>query len=285
MPEAHLPEDTLDPTALADEPVREATAEERSAEEAQARRLAERYRLEFQDMNHFRIDQELFRSIPADLMLRYGFVPYRRDGRSLGQMARDELGPIGGAVALIGVMAIMIILIAVLGLVIARNGGHSLNYELVLAVQRALGLERRVAGAAVVSLEAARLGMARSVVAIGPAGLWRSGMPVRTQRMFYAAMLMGQLLRPPADGVLRTGQGRVAALGVAAIAVLCEKRTYFGFEIIRGSCGNLRRGRLADRHQRNQCQPENTHARETHIHGRSFSLRRTVELDSATWRC
>ena len=40
-----------------------------------ARRLAERYRLEFLDMNQFRIDQELFRSIPADLMLRYGFVP------------------------------------------------------------------------------------------------------------------------------------------------------------------------------------------------------------------
>ena len=44
----------------------------------------------------------------------------RRDGRSLGQMARDELGPIGGAVALIGVLAIMIILIAVLGLVVVN---------------------------------------------------------------------------------------------------------------------------------------------------------------------
>jgi hypothetical protein len=30
------------------------------------RRLAERYRLEFLDMHEFRIDQELFRSIPAD---------------------------------------------------------------------------------------------------------------------------------------------------------------------------------------------------------------------------
>ena len=48
------------------------------------------------------------------------FCSVRRDGRSLGQMARDELGPIGGAVALIGVMAIMIILIAVLGLVVVN---------------------------------------------------------------------------------------------------------------------------------------------------------------------
>src|SRR5436189_5798401 len=48
-----------------------------------AQRLAERYRLEFVDMDHFPIDQELFRSIPADLMLRYGFVPYKREGKSL----------------------------------------------------------------------------------------------------------------------------------------------------------------------------------------------------------
>src|SRR5262245_66697357 len=76
------PEGALDPEALIDEPV-EVSAEERSAEEAAARRLAERYRLEFLDMHEFRIDQELFRSIPADLMLRYGFVPYRRYGQAL----------------------------------------------------------------------------------------------------------------------------------------------------------------------------------------------------------
>src|SRR5205807_107893 len=59
------------------------TVEEYSADVARARALAERYRVEFVDMDEFRIDQELFRSIPADLMLRYGFVPYRRDGKSL----------------------------------------------------------------------------------------------------------------------------------------------------------------------------------------------------------
>ena len=42
----------------------------------------------------------------------------RRDGKSLGQMARDELGPIGGWAAIIGVMTIMIIIIAVLGVVV-----------------------------------------------------------------------------------------------------------------------------------------------------------------------
>jgi carbon starvation protein len=53
------------------------------------------------------------------------FCSIRRNGRSLGQMARDELGPIGGAAALIGVMMIMIILIAVLGLVVVNAMKHS----------------------------------------------------------------------------------------------------------------------------------------------------------------
>src|SRR5689334_3858836 len=54
-----------------------------AAEEVQARRLATRYQLEFVDLDHFHIDHSLFRSIPADLMLRYGFVPYRREGQTL----------------------------------------------------------------------------------------------------------------------------------------------------------------------------------------------------------
>jgi type IV pilus assembly protein PilB len=64
-------------------------ADEQHAELEQARRLAERYRVEFVDMDTFRIDQELFRSIPADLMLRYNFVPYRREGRTLVIVVSD----------------------------------------------------------------------------------------------------------------------------------------------------------------------------------------------------
>ena len=63
--------------------------EEYSEELARARTLAERYRLDFIDMEEFRIDQDLFRSIPADLMLRYGFVPHRREGRSLVIVVSD----------------------------------------------------------------------------------------------------------------------------------------------------------------------------------------------------
>jgi type IV pilus assembly protein PilB len=60
-----------------------------AAELASARRLADRYRLELVDMDQFRIDQELFRAIPADLMLRYGFVPYRRDDHALVIVVSD----------------------------------------------------------------------------------------------------------------------------------------------------------------------------------------------------
>ena len=67
----------------------ETSAAERAAESAQARRLAERYRLEFVELSQFSIDHELFRAIPADLMLRYGFVPYRREGQSLVIVVSD----------------------------------------------------------------------------------------------------------------------------------------------------------------------------------------------------
>lgn len=53
------------------------------------------------------------------------FCSMRRDGRSLGQMARDELGPVGGFAALIATFLIMIILIAVLGLVVVNAMKHS----------------------------------------------------------------------------------------------------------------------------------------------------------------
>ena len=59
------------------------------AEIEQAKRLADRWHLQFVDMGTFRIDQELFRSIPADLMLRYGFVPYRRAGKMLEIVVSD----------------------------------------------------------------------------------------------------------------------------------------------------------------------------------------------------
>ena len=75
--------------ATVDQPNLVTTPEDYSEEIARARKLAERYHVEFVDMDEFRIDQELFRSIPADLMLRYGFVPYRREGKALVIVVSD----------------------------------------------------------------------------------------------------------------------------------------------------------------------------------------------------
>jgi carbon starvation protein len=48
------------------------------------------------------------------------FCSTRRRGKSLGQMIHEEVGPVAGTLALISIIAIMIILIAVLGLVVVR---------------------------------------------------------------------------------------------------------------------------------------------------------------------
>ena len=51
------------------------TARNDAAEHEQAHRLAERYRCPFVDLREQRIDPDLFRSIPAEMMFRYNFVP------------------------------------------------------------------------------------------------------------------------------------------------------------------------------------------------------------------
>jgi carbon starvation protein len=48
------------------------------------------------------------------------FFSMRRNGKSLGQMAREEIGVVGGVAALVGVFSIMIILLAVLALVVVN---------------------------------------------------------------------------------------------------------------------------------------------------------------------
>src|ERR1700722_16111992 len=52
-------------------------------ESERSRRLAERYRCAFVDLNEVRIDPELFRSIPAELMFRFNFVPLEASGGQL----------------------------------------------------------------------------------------------------------------------------------------------------------------------------------------------------------
>ena len=53
-----------------------------------------------------------------DFVILFGSI--RRDGKSLGQIAREEVGKVGGFTALITVLLIMIILLAVIGLVVVN---------------------------------------------------------------------------------------------------------------------------------------------------------------------
>src|SRR6202047_3515614 len=48
------------------------------------------------------------------------FLSTRRDGKTLGDMVRSEMGPVAGAIALIGGMLIMVILLAVVALVVVK---------------------------------------------------------------------------------------------------------------------------------------------------------------------
>src|ERR1700720_1390264 len=48
------------------------------------------------------------------------FCSMRRNGKSLGQMAREEIGKVGGITALLTVLLIMVILLAVVGLVVVK---------------------------------------------------------------------------------------------------------------------------------------------------------------------
>ena len=53
------------------------------------------------------------------------FCSLRRDGRSLGEMVKIEMGPLAGGIALIGALGIMIIILAALGLVVVKALGES----------------------------------------------------------------------------------------------------------------------------------------------------------------
>jgi carbon starvation protein len=70
------------------------------------------------------------------------FASVRRDGKSLGQIAREEIGPVGGVAALVAVFAIMIIILAVLALVFVnatKNSPWSL-FTIACTIPIAIGL-------------------------------------------------------------------------------------------------------------------------------------------------
>jgi carbon starvation protein len=102
------------------------------------------------------------------------FFSMRRDGKSLGQMAREEVGPVGGAAALIAVFAIMIILLAVLALVVVNALANSPwgTFALAMTIPIALfmGFYLRVLRPGRV-MEATAIGVTLLLAAIAGGGL------------------------------------------------------------------------------------------------------------------
>src|SRR4051812_44084898 len=102
------------------------------------------------------------------------FFSMRRDGKSLGQMARDEIGPVGGAAALIAVLSIMVILLAVLALVVvnalANSPWGTFSIAMTIPIAFLMGFYMRVLRPGRV-LEATAIGVTALLIAIALGGV------------------------------------------------------------------------------------------------------------------
>jgi carbon starvation protein len=102
------------------------------------------------------------------------FFSMRRDGKSLGQMVRDEVGLVGGIAALVAVFTIMIILLAVLALVVvnalANSPWGTFSLALTIPIALFMGFYMRVLRPGAV-VETSLIGVALLLLAI-VAGGW-----------------------------------------------------------------------------------------------------------------
>ncbi len=97
------------------------------------------------------------------------FFSMRRDGKTLGQMAREEIGSVGGTAALVAVLAIMVILLAVLALVVvnalAASPWGSFSIAMTLPIALLMGFYLRFLRPGRV-LEVSLIGVALLILAI-----------------------------------------------------------------------------------------------------------------------
>ncbi len=165
------------------------------------------------------------------------FCSMRRNGKTLGQMAREEIGKVGGFVALITVLLIMVILLAVVGLVVvnALKGSPWGTFTIALTMPVALfmGLYLRFIRPGKV-LECSLIGFALVMLSIF-AGQWvsqspslaavftLSGVSIALIVMLYgfmASILPVWLLLAPRDYLstfVKLGVVFLLALGILAV--------------------------------------------------------------------
>ncbi|HET9653861.1 MAG TPA: carbon starvation CstA family protein [Kineosporiaceae bacterium] len=162
------------------------------------------------------------------------FFSLRRNGRSLGQMVRDEVGVIGGIAALVAVFAIMIILLAVLALVVvnalAASPWGTFSISMTIPIALFMGFYLRVLRPGRV-IEVSVIGVALLLAAI-VAGNWvqesslAGAFTLTPQQLvialvvygFVASVLPVWMLLAPRD-YLSTFM-KIGAIGLLAVGVL-----------------------------------------------------------------
>ena len=120
----------------------------------------------------------------------------RRDGKSLGEMAREEIGPVAGFTGMIAVLGIMIVLIAVLGLVVVNalkaSPWGTVTIGLTIPIAMLMGVYMRWLRPGRV-LEASAIGLVLLAVALF-AGRWVAATPALASAFTLSGRTLALLL-------------------------------------------------------------------------------------------
>ena len=176
------------------------------------------------------------------------FFSMRRDGKSLGQMARDEIGPVGGVAALIAVFSIMIILLAVLALVVVNALAQSpwgvFSIAMTIPIALFMGFYMRVIRPGRV-LETTAIGVGLLMLAIVAGGWvddssWADTFRLSPETLaiclvvygFFASVLPVWLLLAPRDYLstfMKVGVILLLAVGIVVTAPQLENEAVTEF--------------------------------------------------------
>jgi carbon starvation protein len=166
------------------------------------------------------------------------FASIRRNGKSLGQMLKEEINPVIGMIAMISVLAIMTILLAVLGLVVVKALAESpwglFTIALTIPIALIMGLWHRYGGGSVRTITVfgvvallASVWAGRYLPAWGMEGMFLKSGPWLAWAIiaygFLASVLPVWLLLAPRDYLSTFMKiGTVAILGLAIILIMPE---------------------------------------------------------------
>ena len=163
------------------------------------------------------------------------FASLRRDGKSLGQMAKEELGPVTGMLAMLAILAIMIILLAVLALVVVNAlrdspwGVFTILCTIPIAVLMGFWMKVWRPGR---TLEASAIGVVLLLIAL-EAGRWVAASPTLAPMFTWSATTLGYAMM---------GYGFVASV-LPVWTLLCP-RDYLSTFLKIGAIGLLALGIL-----------------------------------------